>query len=433
MSQSRSNNSVPDGASGAAEAAIPLWRVLLKPPMLMALLMGFASGLPLLLTIRTLQAWMTEVGVDLKTVGIFALAGLPYNLKFVWAPLLDRYSVGLLGRRRFWMLLSQLALVGAIVGMALTDPKEQTAQLAFFSVLVAFFSATQDIVIDAYRRETLLETELGLGSTFYVYGYRVATLVSGAAALGMASRIGWSETYLVMAAIMGLTMGVTLLAKEPQVESPPPRSLQEAVVAPLQEFLTREGAWLILSFVLLYKVGDTMAGAMATPFYIQTGFTKDQIAAIAKTFGLFSNLGGSLLGGLLLVRLGMVRSLFTFGVLQAGSTLAFASLALVGPNVTALTAVIAFEDLSSGMGTAAFVAFMASLTNKRYTATQYALLSSLMGLPRTVLSAPTGWMVEQLGWPLFFVVCGLLAIPGLLLIYAVARLRGEEGGRATEG
>lgn len=433
MSQRMSENSPPTGVSEPRAPRIPLWRVLLKPPMLMALLMGFASGLPLLLTIRTLQAWMTEVGVDLKTVGIFALAGLPYNLKFVWAPLLDRYSVGLLGRRRFWMLLSQLGLVGAIVGMALTDPKEQTAQLAFFSVLVAFFSATQDIVIDAYRRETLLETELGLGSTFYVYGYRVATLVSGAAALGMASRIGWSETYLVMAAIMGLTMGVTLLAKEPQVESLPPRSLQEAVVAPLQEFLTREGAWLILAFVLLYKVGDTMAGAMATPFYIQTGFTKDQIAAIAKTFGLFSNLGGSLLGGLLLVRLGMVRSLFTFGVLQAGSTLAFASLALVGPHVTALTAVIAFEDLSSGMGTAAFVAFMASLTDKRYTATQYALLSSLMGLPRTVLSAPTGWMVEQLGWPLFFVVCGLLAIPGLLLIHAVARLRGEEGGNPASG
>lgn len=400
----------------------PLWRVMLQPPMLLAMLMGFASGLPLLLTLRTLQAWMTEVNVDLKTIGIFALAGLPYSFKFVWAPLLDRYAFAFLGRRRGWMFLSQLGLIASIVGMALTDPKNQTLQMALLSVFVAFFSATQDIVIDAYRRESLRDEELGIGATLSVYGYRIAMLVSGAAALGMATRLGWSNTYLVMAGIMGLGLIVTLLAPEPQVEVIPPKTLRAAVIDPFLEFFTRRGALTILAFVLMYKLGDTLAGAMATPFYIKLGFTKDTIAAIAKTFGLFSNLGGSLLGGILIVRWGLTRSLILCGVLQALSTLAFSGLALIGPSTLALTFVIGFEDLSGGMGTAAFVTFMGSMTSKQYTATQYAALSSLMGVPRTLLAAPTGIMATALGWPAFFATCALLAIPGMLLIWAMIRL-----------
>lgn len=401
----------------------PLWRVLTKPPMLLALFMGFSAGVPLLLTLRTLQAWMTESKVDLKTIGIFALVGLPYNFKFIWSPLLDRYSISILGRRRGWMLLAQLGLIASIAGMAFTDPRTQTALMAGLSVLVAFCSATQDIVIDAYRRESLRDDELALGSTLYVYGYRIAMLLSGAGALAMASRIGWNNTYLAMAGVMVIGVVTTLMATEPKVDAPPPRTLKSAVIEPLSEFFQRDGAWLILGFILTFKLGDTMGGAMATPFYLQMGFTKDQIAAIAKTFGLLSNLGGSLLGGLLVVKYGMVRCLYAFGLFQSLATLSFALITFTGPSTLVLTGVIAAEDLSTGMGTAALVAFMGSMTSKRYTATQYALLSSLMGVPRTLLSAPTGSMVEHLGWPLFFVVCAVLALPALFLIKPLVRLQ----------
>lgn len=389
--------------------------------MFIVFLMGFGSGIPLLLTLRTLQAWMTDVGVDLKTIGIFSLAGLPYTLKFVWSPLLDRYQILGFGRRKGWLLVSQAALVASLFGMALVDPKEQTALMALLAVVVSFFSASQDIVVDAYRREILPDEDLGIGSTYYIYGYRIAMWVSGAFALGLAAFVPWSQVYMIMALVMGLSIAVTLWADEPTASHQAPRTLREAVIEPFKEFLSRPGAWLLLIFILMYKLGDNMAGNMLTPFYLKMGYTKVEIAAIAKTFSVVSTLAGGFIGGVLILRLGILRSLYLFGILQAGSTLFFTTLALSAHNNWLLASVISFEDLTSGMGTAAFVAFMGSITNKRFTATQFALLSSLMGIPRVFIAAPTGYLAESLGWTGFFITCAALAIPGLLMIQWVKK------------
>jgi PAT family beta-lactamase induction signal transducer AmpG len=396
-------------------------KTLFQKNMLVNLLLGFSSGMPLLLTGKTLQAWMTDEQVDIKVIGIFALVSLPYSLKFLWSPLFDRFTLPFLGRRRGWLLVTQLALVVTIVTMAHSQPKEAPWFLAFMCVVVSFFSASQDIVVDAYRRESLRNEELGLGSTLYVYGYRIALWFTGGFAFVLADQLSWTQVYLVMAIGMGVGLLTTLFATEPKVDAPPPRDFKEAVVAPLVEFFQRNGAVLILVFILLYKVGDTMAGHMSTPFYLMHGYSKTEVGVIAKTLGLFSVLGGSLLGGLLIVRYGISRCLFLFGILQALSTACFAFLATIPPSKLALAFVISFEDLSGGMGTAAFVAFMASQTNKRFTATQYALLSSIIGLPRTVLAAPTGWMAEKMGWTGFFVFCAFAAIPGLLLLRYLIR------------
>ncbi|MFP5519586.1 MAG: AmpG family muropeptide MFS transporter [Bdellovibrionia bacterium] len=397
-------------------------RRLFTKNMFIVFLMGFGSGIPLLLTLRTLQAWMTDVGVDLKTIGIFSLAGLPYTLKFLWAPLLDRYKVFGLGRRKGWLLVSQVALVGALFFMAAIDPKTQTAAMALLAVIVSFFSASQDIVVDAYRREILPDEDLGLGSTYYIYGYRIAMWVSGAFALGLAAYISWAQVYMVMALIMAMVILVTLFSDEPTSTIEAPKSLREAVIEPFKEFLTRPGAWLLLAFILLYKVGDNMAGNMLTPFYLKMGYTKVEIAAIAKTFAVFSTLLGGFLGGIIIIRIGILKSLYLFGFLQAASTLFFTTLYFSAHNNWLLASVISLEDLTSGMGTAAFVAFMGSITNKRFTATQFALLSSLMGVPRVFIAAPTGFLAESLGWPGFFVTCAVLAIPGLLMIRWVQKL-----------
>ncbi|NUM88649.1 MAG: AmpG family muropeptide MFS transporter [Bdellovibrionales bacterium] len=395
-------------------------QALAKKNMLVALLMGICSGLPLLLAGKTLQAWMTEAGVDLKTIGLFALAGLPYSFKFVWAPLFDRFVPPFLGRRRGWLTVSQAALALSIGGLAMSNPQESAWTVALLAVLVSFFSASQDIVVDAYRRETLRDDELGMGSAYFIYGYRIAMYISGALALFLADHMEWRQVYLIMAATMAGGIAVTLFADEPSIEGAPPRTLKETVVGPLLEFLQRKGALEILIFILLYKVGDSMAGNMATPFYLKLGFSKTEIAAIAKTFGLFSTLGGLFLGGVLILRLGIGRCLWVFGLLQALSTACFAWLSVVGNDPMALALVIAFEDLSGGMGTAAFTAFMAAQTNKRFTATQYALLTSMMAVPRTLISAPTGYLAENLGWTQFFFVCTLAAIPGMLLLLRVA-------------
>lgn len=395
-------------------------RSLAKKNMFVALLMGICSGLPLLLAGKTLQAWMTTVGVDLKTIGLFALAGLPYSFKFVWAPLFDRFVPPFLGRRRGWLTVSQICLAISIGFLAFSSPEESTWSVALLAVLVSFFSASQDIVVDAYRRETLHDDELGMGSAYFIYGYRIAMYVSGALALFLADHMEWKQVYLIMAATMAAGVLVTIYADEPSIEGAPPKSLKETVIDPLLEFLQRRGAVEILIFILLYKVGDSMAGNMATPFYLKIGFSKTEIAAIAKTFGLFSTLGGLFLGGILILRLGIGKCLWVFGSLQALSTACFAWLAVVGNDPRALTLVIAFEDLSGGMGTAAFTAFMASQTNKRFTATQYALLTSMMAIPRTLISAPTGYLAENLGWVQFFLVCTVAAVPGMLLLFRVA-------------
>jgi PAT family beta-lactamase induction signal transducer AmpG len=384
--------------------------------MIIALVMGFACGLPLLLTLSVLQAWMKEEGVDLTVIGLMALVGLPYTLKFLWAPLLDRFTPPFLGRRRGWLFAAQICLMLAIAGLGWCDPARSPVVLAVAAFWVTFFSATQDIVVDAYRREDLADNELGLGSSLYVNGYRVGMLLASGGGLIMADHIPFSLVYQIMALCLLPGLAATLLTPEPPIAEGTPTTLREAVVAPLVEYFSRSGAIGILAFILLYKIGDTMASAMTMPFYLEIGFTKTQIGSVVKLFGFWATIAGGLIGGIAMLRLGITRSLWVFGVLQGVSTAGFALLARIGSSVPALAGVIAFENLSSGMGTAAYAAFMASITNKRFTATQYALLSSLMGVPRVLASAPTGFLAKHLGWEAFFAACALVALPGLLLL-----------------
>lgn len=394
----------------------PLIGTIFSGRMLVALLMGFSSGLPLLLTGSVLQAWMTDEGVDLGTIGLFALVGLPYTLKFLWAPLTDRFTVPLLGRRRGWLLGIQLFLMVAIAGLGWTQPAESPLVVAVAAWLVTFFSASQDIVIDAYRREALADNELGLGASLYVNGYRIGMLLASGGGLILADFMPFSAVYQLMA--MGMLVGIltTLFAPEPEIAGVLPRNLRDAVIQPFVDYFRRHHALLILLFILLYKVGDTMASHMTTPFYLDIGFSKTEIGAVVKLFGFWATIIGGMAGGIVILRTGIYHALWGFGILQALSTAGFALLALVGYNLPLLAGVIAFENLSAGMGTAAFVAFMATLTNRKFTATQYALLSSLMGIPRVIVAAPTGYFADWLGWTGFFLCCALIAVPGLLLL-----------------
>jgi PAT family beta-lactamase induction signal transducer AmpG len=395
-------------------------KVIFSGRMLVALVMGFACGLPLLLTITVLQAWMKEEGVDLTVIGLMVLVGLPYSVKFLWAPVLDRFTLPFLGRRRGWLLIAQVALILSIAGLGFTDPKNNPWMVAFAAFLVTFFSASQDIVVDAYRREDLSDEELGLGSSLYVNGYRVGMLLAGGGGLIIADHMPFSMVYMIMAACMLPGVLTTLLAREPVVAAGTPKTMKDAVFNPLVEYFSRQGAIWILAFILLYKIGDTMASTMTTPFYLDIGFSKTEIGAIVKLFGFWATIAGTLIGGVLMLRLGINRSLWVFGFLQAISTAGFALLARIGYSIPVLSMVIAFENLSSGMGTAAYMAFMASITNKKFTATQYALLTSLMAVPRTVASAPTGFFAKHIGWVSFFIVCTLIAIPGMLLLLKFA-------------
>ena len=395
-------------------------KVIFSSRMLRTLLMGFSCGLPLLLTISVLQAWMKEEGVDLTVIGLMALVGLPYTVKFLWAPFLDRFTLPFLGRRRGWMLVSQVILVLVICWLGLTSPSKNPWLVAFVAFLVTFFSASQDITVDAYRREDLPDEELGLGSSLYINGYRVGMLLASGGGLIMADHMEFSSVYMIMAACMLPGIITTILSPEPETPAGTPKTMQEAVFLPMKEYFSRTGAWWILAFILLYKIGDTMASAMTTPFYLDIGFSKTEIGTVVKLFGFWATIAGSLVGGIMMLRLGINRSLWIFGVLQAVSTAGFAILATIGHNIVALSGVIAFENLSGGMGTAAYVAFMASITNKKFTATQYALLSSLMGIPRVLASAPTGFFAKHMGWVSFFVMCTLIAIPGMLLLMRVA-------------
>jgi PAT family beta-lactamase induction signal transducer AmpG len=397
--------------------ASEILRIILSARMLVALLMGFSSGLPLLLTGSLLQAWMTEAGVDLGTIGLFALVGIPYTLKFVWAPLLDRFTLfPKLGRRRGWLLLIQILLMLAIAGLGLTRPAQSPLSVAFVALLVSFFSASQDIVIDAYRRESLADEEQGLGASLAVNGYRVGMLLASGGGLILADHMTFAAVYLLMAATILVGILTTLFCLEPAIPPGTPKTLYEAVVQPFLEFFSRQDAVLILLFIVLYKLGDMMASNMTTPFFLDLGFSKTEIGTIVKLFGFWALVGGGLLGGVLMLRLGIYRSLWLFGLLQAISVGSLAVLAQIGHNVAGLAMVVIFENLSFGMGTSAYLAFMASLTNKKFTATQYALMSSLMGIPRVILASPTGYLAALMSWEEFFVFCALSALPGLWLL-----------------
>ena len=404
---------------------IEILKVIFSRRMAVALIMGYAAGLPLLLTISLLQAWMTKEGVDLTVIGLMALVGLPYTLKFLWAPLMDRFTLPVFGRRRGWLLCCQTLLMLAIILLGQSDPIASPWLVALAALVVAFFSASQDIVIDAYRREDLRDEELGLGSSLYICGYRLGMWLAGGGGFILADHLSFSMVYVIMALCLLPGLLATLLTPEPETPLGKPGTMKEAIVDPFKEYFQRSDALWMLAFILLYKIGDTMAGAMTTPFYLDIGFSMTEIGAIVKTFGAGAIIAGGLVGGILMLHLGINKSLWLFGVLQAVSTAGFAVLAQMGNSLILLTAVIAFENLSTGMGTAAYAAFMASITNKKFTATQYALLTSLMGIPRVVASAGTGFMAKYMGWTSFFIFCTLIALPGMLMLIRFAPWNGS--------
>ncbi|MBF0299318.1 MAG: AmpG family muropeptide MFS transporter [Oligoflexia bacterium] len=399
-------------------------KVLFSKRMLVNLFLGFSSGLPLLLTLTALQAWMKDEGVDLKTIGMVSLIGLPYTLKFLWSPLFDRFVLPIcgLGRRRSWMIVIQILLALSIAAMAFAKPKEEPLIVVLLAIIVTFFSASQDIVLDAYRREILSNEELGLGSSIFVNGYRVAMLLSSSGALILADQLkSWSTVYVIMGLFMSIGIITSIIADEPTMDAPPPRTLKEAVVGPFLDYFKRDYALWILAFILFYKLGDTLASAMSTPFYMDIGFTKTQIGYVVKTFGIGAMLLGTFVGGGLILRLGIYTSLWVFGILQMISILPFSYLAGTGPVLGLLIVMVLIENFCFGMGTAAFVALMGSMTNRRFTATQYALLSSLMGIPRVILSAPMGKIAEISGWHFYFIICAITAIPGLLILFKMKK------------
>ena len=392
------------------------------------LFLGFSSGLPLALTGGTLQAWMTVEGVDLATIGVFTLVGLPYTWKFLWAPLMDRYVPPFLGRRRGWLLLTQLALAAGIAAMAFSSPRTDLAMLAALAVLVAFASASQDIAFDAYRTDVSKPEQRGLAAAFTVVGYRIAMLTSGAAALvlvagaGWIGALGWRDTYLLMAALLGIGLVATLLGSEPQLEARPPRTLEEAFWAPLKEFFSRAGAWVLLALIVLYKLGDAFAGSLTTAFLLRgVGFSLEDVGYVNKGMGLAATIAGALFGGTLMVKLGLYRALMIFGVLQAVSNLSFVALATVGKSYALMIFAVGFENLCGGMGTAAFVALLMALCDRRFTATQYALLSALSAFGRVYVGPAAGYATDPrhlgLEWTTFFFVTFLVALPGLALLW----------------
>ena len=403
--------------------------------MLICVFTGFASGLPLYLLLNLVPAWLRTEGVDLKLIGLFALIQFPYTWKFLWAPLLDRYALPLLirGRRRGWILATQAALVAAVAALGGLDPAQGVGPVLWLCAGIALLSATADIALDAFRREILAEHELGLGNSVHVNAYRIAGLVPGSLSLILADHLPWAEVFVITAAFLLPGMGMAILVSEPQVAAGAPRTLREAVVEPFHEFITRAGlrdALAVLAFIFLYKLGDSMCTALATPFYLDMGFAKSDIGLVAKHAGLWPAVIGGLLGGLWMVRLGINRALWLFGVVQLVSIFGFAWLAWVGhvdiiDNAARarLALVIGFEALGVGLGTTAFVAFIARATNPLYTATQFALFTSLSAVPRTFINAGTGVLVEAMGWFAFFLLCAALAVPGMLLLLKVAPWR----------
>lgn len=443
--------------------------------------LGFASGLPLALSSGTLQAWLTVEGIDIKTIGFFALAGLPYTFKFVWAPLLDRFEPRWLGRRRGWLLITQLLLAAACWAMASFDPKTSIVALGVLAVTVAFLSASQDIVFDAYRADLLDAPERGAGAAVSVLGYRLAMLVSGGLALILADQwLGWPGAYRLMGGLFLIMALITLLAPRPKVDDlrirsdarrewrgfiamiaaggvawwvmnaafgailpeRPDRFVKLATdtftllgafaaalmaarkagfpsfVEPWDAFFTRRRAVALLGLIVLYKLGDAFAGSLSTAFLIRgAGFTATEVGAVNKALGLIATIVGALAGGALLSRLSLFRALMVFGILQAISNFGYWLIAVSPKSYSLMAAAIGIENLCGGLGTAAFVAFLMALTDRRFSAAQYALLSALAAVGRVYVGPASGVLVEAFGWPTFFILTVLAALPGLLLLY----------------
>jgi PAT family beta-lactamase induction signal transducer AmpG len=383
------------------------------------LLLGFSSGLPLALTLGTLQAWLTVEGVDLRTIGLFALVGQPYTYKFLWAPLMDRYRIPFLGRRRGWLAATQLALLVCIAWMGTISPQQSPWLLAGAALAVAFLSASQDIVFDAYRADVLDAPERGAGAAVSVLGYRIAMLVSGGLALILADGIlGWTATYWLMAALMLFGLAATWSAPEPEAPPRAPRTLAAAVLEPLEEYFARPAAWTLLIVIVLYKLGDAFAGSLTTAFLLRgAGFSLTEVGVANKWLGTGATILGALAGGALMARLGLFRSLLLFGILQALTNLGFMLLAIAGKSYPLMIGVIAAENLCGGMGTAAFVALLMAMCDRRFSATQYALLSALASLGRVYVGPAAGALAEAYGWTTFFLLTFVIALPGVLMLW----------------
>jgi len=401
----------------------PYLRIFTQRNALVLLLLGFASGLPLALTAGTLQAWMTVENVDLKTIGFFSLVGQAYVFKFLWSPMMDRYTPPFLGRRRGWLLLTQLALIAGIVALGAMQPAQNLTLLAMIAVLVAFCSASQDIVFDAWKTDILPPEERGSGAAITVLGYRLAMLISGGLALWLADRyLGWRATYWLMALLMVPGVIATLLAREPAAPAREPHTLRQAVTFPLADFFQRNNAWLLITLIILYKLGDAFAASLTTTFLIRgVGFSAGDVGLVNKTLGLLATIAGALYGGVLMQRLTLFRALMLFGILQAVSNAAYWLLAVTPPHLWSMATAVFIENLCGGMGTAAFVALLMTMCNKAFSATQFALLSALAAVGRVYVGPAAGWLVELWGWPTFYAFTVVAALPGLLLLWLSRR------------
>jgi MFS transporter, PAT family, beta-lactamase induction signal transducer AmpG len=409
-----------DGSSAAKNSPL---RIFGQPKMAVLVLLGFSSGLPFYLTSKTLQAWMTTAKVDLATIGFFSLVTLPYSLKFVWAPVMDRYIPPFLGRRRGWVLITQLLLLLAIGAMSLHDPRQGLRMLAVNAIAIAFFSASQDISLDAYRTDVLQDREMGAGAAVFVLGYRIAMITTGALAFFLADRMPWQTVYLILASLILIGVATTFFAPEPVLNDAPPKILAEAVVLPFADFFQRAGilrALLVLLFIVVYKYSDSLAGSMTTPFLLQAGFSQSEVGAVFLGAGVIATILGVLAGGAVIGKVGINRSLWIFVVVQGLSNLTYYGLSLAEKSHALMVTAVVIENFGLGLVTAAMTAFLMAMCNKRFTATQFALLSSLMAASRDILVAPAGKIAEGLGWPSFFLITVTMAIPPLLLLPFIA-------------
>jgi len=398
------------------------FRIFGQPKMAILLLFGFSSGLPFYLTSKTLQAWMTTAHVDLATIGFFSLVTLPYSLKFVWAPVMDRYIPPFLGRRRGWVLITQILLLLSIAAMALHDPARGLEMLAINAIAITFFSASQDISLDAYRTDVLQDREMGAGAAVFVLGYRIAMISTGALAFFLADRIQWPAVYVVLSTLLVVGIATTFIAPEPVLSDAPPKSLFEAVVLPFADFFQRVGprAVLVLVFIIVYKYSDSLAGSMTTPFLLQAGFSQSEVGAVFLGVGVIATIAGVVVGGAVMGKLGINRALWLFVVFQGLSNLTYYGLSLSGKNHAFMVAAIITENFGLGLVSAGMTAYIMEMCNKRFTATQFALLSSLMAASRDILVAPAGKLVESTGWPGFFLITVAMAIPPLVLLPFIA-------------
>jgi PAT family beta-lactamase induction signal transducer AmpG len=398
-------------------------KILFTRKMLTCVFLGFSSGLPLYVLISLVPAWLRTNDVNLATIGLFALIGLPYTWKFLWSPLMDRYKLPFLGRRRGWTVLTQLMLLLSIGMLGQFDPSISLQMIVGIVFVVALFGASQDIVIDAYRRELLADDELGTGTSIWVNAYRLSGLVPGSLALILADQLPWSVVFWVTAAFMLVGIVTTLTIKEVSDDALAPHSLREAVVDPFVEFFSRDGivaGLTILAFLFLYKLGDNMATALATPFYLDMGYSLTEIGSVAKVAGLWASIAGGVIGGIVMLKVSINRALWLFGLVQLLTIIPYIWLSQAGHSLVGLFVVVSGEYLGVGLGAIALTAFMARETSRAFTATQFALFSSFIAIPRTLANASTGFIVESLGWTQFFIVCAIVAVPGMLLLFKVA-------------